>query len=115
MLAAGALDDGHIAINDMSGISPDMAPAAWDAYHRDVLRRLRPGIPMLIVHLGEDPRPERESFAAHDGGWGADWRARDMRAMSDAMFRRLAQAEGVHLVTWRDLGRATTLCRGNGS
>ncbi len=70
MLAAGALDDGHIAINDMSGISPDMAPAAWDAYHRDVLRRLRPGIPMLIVHLGEDPRPERESFAEHDGGWG---------------------------------------------
>ncbi|MBK7832965.1 MAG: hypothetical protein IPJ56_11620 [Gemmatimonadetes bacterium] len=99
----------------MSGISPDMAPAAWDAYHRDVLRRLRPGITMLIVHLREDTRAERESFAAHDGGWGADWRARDMRAMSDAEFRRLAQAEGVHLVTWRDLGRATTLCRGNGS
>jgi hypothetical protein len=111
VLAAGALDDGHIAINDMSGISPDMAPAAWDAYHRDVLRRLRPGITMLILPEGGLAR-RTESFAAHDGGWG-DWRARHARDVGPSSGAS-AQAEGVHPVTWRDLGRPT-LCRGNGS
>jgi len=38
--------------------------------------------------------------------WGAAWRQRDFDYFTGAEFRKLLQAEKIHLVTWRQLGQA---------
>lgn len=104
-----AIADGHIPINDMIGIPPSVTPEAWRSFYTDLMRDLRPGVTVLLLHLGEDTPDERTHFRGHDG-WDAAWRARDLGAISDPAFRRAMRDAGVRLVTWREVAQLATVC-----
>lgn len=105
-----ALDDGHVAVNDIVVIDPQVPVAGWAGFYEAQLRAVRPGLTVLIVHLGEDTAAERDLFRAHTG-WGADWRARDAAVVNSARFRSLVDAEGIRLVSWGEVARHAGPCR----
>jgi predicted glycoside hydrolase/deacetylase ChbG (UPF0249 family) len=104
-----ALADGHVAINDVRIINPNVPPPEWPAFYDRVVRELAVGVTVIIVHLGLDTAAERQLFASH-AAWGADWRARDAGVVASTAFREALRARGVALVTWGQVAAAQPIC-----
>jgi predicted glycoside hydrolase/deacetylase ChbG (UPF0249 family) len=68
------------------------------AYH-DLLRGLKPGVTMLIVHLGMDD-PELKAIT---GSW--EQRHADFRSFTDPETEALIRQLGIRLITWREMGK----------
>jgi chitin disaccharide deacetylase len=69
-----------------------------DAY-KSVLRNLKPGVTMLIVHLGmNDPE-----LQATTGAW--EQRYGDFLSFTDPEIEALIKELGIKLTTWRELGK----------
>jgi predicted glycoside hydrolase/deacetylase ChbG (UPF0249 family) len=77
-------------------------PAEWRRYYLDLVRNMKPGLNVLLVHLGHDDEELRAVTVGWDS-WGADWRQRDVDVLSSAEFRQALKDNGIVLVTWRDV------------
>jgi predicted glycoside hydrolase/deacetylase ChbG (UPF0249 family) len=77
-------------------------PEEWRTYYLDVVRNLKPGLNVMLVHLGHDDAELRAVTVGWDA-WGADWRQRDYDVLTSAEFRQALKDEAVVLVTWRDI------------
>ena len=67
--------------------------------YKKLLRSLKPGVTMLIVHLGMDD-PE---LKAATGSW--EQRYGDFLSFTDPEMAALLQELGIKLTTWREMGR----------
>ena len=77
----------------------------WRKYYLDAIRTMKPGLTVILVHLGYDDAELRAVTGGWDS-WGADWRQRDYDVLTSAEFRQALKDNGVTLVTWRDVGKA---------
>jgi hypothetical protein len=68
------------------------------AYH-DLLRNLKPGVTMLIVHLGLD----HEELKATTGSW--QQRHADFLSFTDPETKKLMDELGIKTTTWRELSK----------
>jgi chitin disaccharide deacetylase len=68
------------------------------AYH-DLLRNLKPGVTMLIVHLGLD----NDELKGITGSW--QQRHADLLSFTDPETQALLKELGIKLTTWRELGK----------
>jgi chitin disaccharide deacetylase len=80
-------------------------PEVWRKYYLDVVRDLKPGLTVLLVHLGHDDAELRAVTVGWDE-WGADWRQRDYDVLTSAEFQKALKDNKVVLVTWREIQRA---------
>ena len=80
-------------------------PEQWRQYYLDAIRTMKPGLTVILVHLGYDDAELRAVTAGWDS-WGADWRQRDYDVLKSAEFRQALKDNGVTLVTWRDVQKA---------
>ncbi len=76
----------------------------WRKFYLDAIRNMKPGLTVILVHLGYDDAELRAVTTGWDS-WGADWRQRDYDVLTSAEFRQALKDNGVVLVTWRDVGR----------
>jgi predicted glycoside hydrolase/deacetylase ChbG (UPF0249 family) len=70
----------------------------------EAFSRLRPGVYIMVVHLGHDDA-ELRAIMGNDAG-GAIGRQRDYDLVSSPAFRKALSQNGIKLTGWRDLGRA---------
>ncbi|MFN7926449.1 MAG: polysaccharide deacetylase family protein [Blastocatellia bacterium] len=68
------------------------------AYHQ-LLRNLKPGVTMLIVHLGLD----NDELKATTGSW--QQRHADFLSFTDPETKKLMDELGIKTTTWRELGK----------
>ena len=68
------------------------------AYH-NLLRNLKPGVTMLIVHLGMD----NDELKATTGSW--QQRHADFLSFTDPETKKLMDELGIKTTTWRELGK----------
>ncbi|HZS05610.1 MAG TPA: polysaccharide deacetylase family protein [Blastocatellia bacterium] len=68
------------------------------AYH-NLLRNLKPGVTMLIVHLGMD----NDELKAITGSW--QQRHADFLSFTDPETQALIKELGIRLTTWREMGK----------
>ncbi len=68
------------------------------AYHH-LLRNLKPGVTMLIVHLGMD----NDELKATTGSW--QQRHADFLSFTDPETKKLMDELGIKTTTWRELGK----------
>ena len=80
-------------------------PEEWRRYYLDQIRNLKPGLTVMLVHLGYDDAELRAVTTGWDS-WGADWRQRDYDVLSSADFKQALKDNGVVLVTWREIQKA---------
>jgi len=77
----------------------------WRQFYLDAIRTLKPGLTVMLVHLGYDDAELRAVTVGWDD-WGAAWRQRDYDVLTGAEFRQALKDNGVVLVTWRDVQKA---------
>ncbi len=106
---AEALDDGQVPLANLVSIGPDVPPAEWEEFYSWVFESMRPGVTLLLLHLGDDTADEREHFRDHTE-WDAAWRARDASVVTRGTLARLATRYGVEVVDWREIARVTRIC-----
>lgn len=106
---AGALDDGQPPLADLVSIPPGIAAGEWEAFYEDVFETMRPGVTLLLLHLGEDTPVERLLFRDHTD-YDAGWRARDAAVVTSGALAAMAQRHGVQVVDWGDVTRVAPVC-----
>jgi len=77
----------------------------WRKFYLDAIRNMKPGLTVILVHLGYDDAELRAVTTGWDS-WGADWRQRDYDVLTSAEFRQALKDNKVVMVTWRDVQRA---------
>jgi predicted glycoside hydrolase/deacetylase ChbG (UPF0249 family) len=80
-------------------------PAQWRQYYLDQIRNLKPGLTVLLVHLGYDDAELRAVTGGWDS-WDAKWRQRDYDVLTSPEFKQALKDNNVVLVTWRDIQKA---------
>ncbi len=93
-----------VVIDRFVTIGPEVAPEGWADFYANVIRNLEPGVTELIVHIAYDDE-EMRSITVDHPNWGSAWRQRDFDFLTSDAFRDLLQANGVKLVTWREIGK----------
>jgi hypothetical protein len=77
-------------------------PRRWMEYYAGVIRSLKPGLTLLIVHLGYDDA-ELRAITEGKPAYGSAWRQRDFDVVSSSEFKHLLEEDNVTLVGWKDL------------
>ena len=90
-------DAGLPVIDDLHTASYDWKEGSKSARFIDMLKTLKPGITMVIVHCS---RPTEEFPLITSS---SSLRLEDLKAMIDPEVRKTLQDEGIKLTTWREL------------
>jgi len=103
-LPADVRPDRDVVLDTVITIGPEVPPEQWKAFYLDAVRRLKPGLTEMLVHLGRDDAELRAVTVDH-APWGSAWRQRDDDVLRSPEFRQALQDNGVVLVRWKDLQR----------
>lgn len=91
--------DGFVLLDYLvTGVPGKTAAERKKAYH-DLLRNLKPGVTMLIVHLGLD----NDELKGITGSW--QQRHADFLSFTDPETQALLKELGIKLTTWRAMGK----------
>jgi predicted glycoside hydrolase/deacetylase ChbG (UPF0249 family) len=104
-IAGTAEAQGEALVDRVLSISPGVPAAQWRAAYEQMLAPLKPGVYLLIVHLGYDDEEMRGATADHPD-WGSAWRQSDLDLVRSPEFQRFLRDQGFVLIKWRDLARA---------
>ena len=74
----------------------------WDIFYSNVIKDIKPGLNVLLVHLGDDT-PELKQMMVDHPGWGAKWRALDSEVLESSPFKKLMKQENIQLVQWNQI------------
>lgn len=106
---ADALADGQPALADLVSIDPSVPPERWEAAYAQLFDWMRPGVTLLLVHLGDAGAEERRRYRDHVE-YDAAWRARDAALVDADALRAMARARNIEVISWRELREAAALC-----
>ena len=96
------LDDYPASFQLIEGAPPASYPDGMRAYYDRVLRELKPGLNLLVLHLAFDDEETNAIMVGHPL-WGAKWRQNDYDwAMSPAT-KKIIEEEGIILIDSRIL------------
>jgi chitin disaccharide deacetylase len=82
------------------GAPPETFPNGMQAYYQDVLRKLKPGLNMLVLHLAFD-EPEAQAITVDHPLWGARWRQIDYDWAMNPETKRIIEEESIILLDSR--------------
>jgi predicted glycoside hydrolase/deacetylase ChbG (UPF0249 family) len=84
------------------GAPLDTYPEGMLEYYNQVLRELKPGLNLLVLHLGYDD-PEMQAIMVEHPLWGARWRQIDYDWAMSPKTRAIMEEEGIILIDNRGL------------
>jgi len=93
---------GDVLVDDLITASPDVPIDQWKAWYLTKIANLKPGLTVILVHLGHDDSELQAVMVNHDG-WGSAWRQRDYDVVNSAEFKKALKDNKVILVTWKQL------------
>ncbi len=73
-----------------------------EAYYNQALRNLKPGLNLLVLHLGFDD-PEMQAIMVEHPLWGAEWRQNDYDWAMSPTTKAILAEEGIILIDNRAL------------
>ena len=102
------ITDTDIVVDNVFSLRPGLPEREWKQYYLRVLESLKPGLNVLIVHLGYDDT-ELQAVTAGHAFWGAGWRQRDYDAIMSEEFRAAVKEHNIQLVGWNQLNASRKL------
>ena len=103
-LPAGVDPERDVVLDTVVQAFPNVPAAQWTTFYLDLVRALKPGLTLMLVHLGRDDAELQAVMVGHDA-WGAAWRQRDTDVLASPEFRQALRDHGVVLVRWKDVHR----------
>ena len=73
------------------------------AFYRDTLKRLTPGLHMILIHPAYDDEEMKEVTRDHPN-FGSAWRQVDTDFFSSEECRRLLKEKNIRLINWTEIG-----------
>jgi predicted glycoside hydrolase/deacetylase ChbG (UPF0249 family) len=101
---AQSLQPDEMLVDRIFMADPSIALDQFDEYYTDVIENLEPGVTEIIIHLGFDDI-ELQAITVDHPDYGAAWRQTDWNFFTRPQTKALLDANNVHLVTWRALGK----------
>jgi len=100
-----SLGPNDVVIDRVVTMQPGVPPEKWADFYRNALAHLEPGVTELVIHLAYADAEMKAATRERDT-WGAEWRQHDFDFFSSAEFQSLLRDQQIHLITWREIGRA---------
>ena len=97
-----ALDSYPAGFHTIEGAPPETYPAGMADYYDRVLRELKPGLNLLVLHLAFDDE-ETNAITVEHPLWGAKWRQIDYDWAMSAETKKIIEEEGIILIDSRVL------------
>jgi predicted glycoside hydrolase/deacetylase ChbG (UPF0249 family) len=91
-----------ILIDGIVSIEPSVTAEGWANFYIDELKKLRPGVTELVIHIAYDDA-EMKAVTFEHPNWGAAWRQRDFDFFTSDAFRKVLEENHIKLITYRDL------------
>ncbi len=82
--------------------APTEAQGGFAEAYNEMLRTLKPGVSVLLLHCGLD-NAELQAAVAPQVPYGAAWRQEDLDYFTSDALKALLEREKIELVTWREL------------
>ncbi len=98
-------------LTTIDGAPPETYPEGMTAYYNQALRNLKPGLNLLVLHLGFD-HPEMRAIMVEHPLWGAKWRQIDYDWAMSPETRAIMEEEGIILIDNRLLRDRLIRARG---
>jgi predicted glycoside hydrolase/deacetylase ChbG (UPF0249 family) len=91
-----------VVINNLYMARKGLKRSDWMTFYLNTIKRLKPGLSQLIVHLGYDDNEMKEISVNHPD-YGAKWRQLDHEAVTSVDFRSALVKNNVKLVSWGEI------------
>ena len=99
---ASMLSDKDVLIDGVVIADPSVRVSNWKDFYLDAIKKLKPGVTEIIVHLGHDDA-EMQAVMVDNTAYGAAWRQRDFDVMTSPEFKQALAENHVILIKWKDL------------
>ncbi len=84
-------------------VHPGVTPEDWTGFYVRTISSLKPGLTMLIVHLGYDDAELQAISSGAATDWGSAWRQRDLDAIRSREFKQALQDNQITLIGWKQI------------
>ena len=74
----------------------------WMIFYKKVLDDIKPGLNVLLVHVGYD-NDELKAITVDHPHWGSKWRELDFKILGSEEFRKRLRNRNIELVTWNQI------------
>jgi predicted glycoside hydrolase/deacetylase ChbG (UPF0249 family) len=91
-----------VVINNLYMARKGLKRSDWMTFYLNTIKRLKPGLSQLIVHLGYDDNEMKEISVNHPD-YGAKWRRLDHEVVTSVDFRSALVKNNVKLVSWGEI------------
>lgn len=98
------LSEKDVLLDALVMAGPDVQRDQWKAFYLKAIAELKPGLTVMLVHLGYDDAELRAVTVNHEP-YGSAWRQRDYDVVTSPEFKQALRDNGVIVVTWRELGK----------
>lgn len=99
-----AVTDKDIVVDHILTANPEDYQKGMAQYYTGVLQSLQPGVNVLLIHTAYNDA-EMQGVSIDHPDWGAAWRQADYDFFTGAACRELIKAQGIRLITWREVGK----------
>ena len=71
----------------------------WKTFYMNAINDIKPGLNVLLVHLGYD-NEELKAITIDHPNYGSAWRELDVKILQDTAFKNLIRERNIKLITW---------------
>jgi predicted glycoside hydrolase/deacetylase ChbG (UPF0249 family) len=96
------LSDKDVVLDSVVIANPSVHANEWRDFYVNAVKKLKPGLTEIIVHLGHDDA-ELQAVTLEHPDYGSAWRQRDFDIMTSPEFKKALEENHIILVKWRDL------------
>ena len=96
------LSDKDILLDSLLMFDTRVPASEWTASYVKSLAALKPGMHLMIVHLGYDDA-ELQAITEGHPDYGAAWRERDLHAVESPEFKKALEDNHIIVIGWKDL------------
>ncbi|MBO0323975.1 polysaccharide deacetylase family protein [Muricauda sp. CAU 1633] len=93
-----------VVINQILGAGTTDYDTDMAAYYANALRKMTPGVHVMIIHCGYD-NLESQGMSFEHPYWGAQWRQQDFDFFTSEECAKILKEENIHVVTWKEIGQ----------
>jgi hypothetical protein len=94
--------DIKVIVDNLYTISPEEYTNGSEAYYTDVIKNLKPGLSLFMIHTAYD-NAEMKGMNIDHPDWGNAWRQKDFDFFTSKACKELLEKEHIKLITWRQL------------